>query len=89
MNLEKIRAKLDIIDESLIKLLGKRFRMTQEIGLIKKHQKLLPRDPQREKRQMDRITLLAEKQGVDPSFAQKLLRLIIDEVVKNHQKIIE
>lgn len=81
------RDQLDEIDERVIKLLAERFKITQQIGVFKSEHNLPPADPAREARQLKRIAELANAYGLDPFFAQSLLRLIIDEVVKNHKQI--
>jgi chorismate mutase len=82
-----IRQEIDRIDENLIALLAERFVLTAEVGQIKRQAQLPPIDPIREAAQMHRITNLADEHDLDPVFAQKVLRLIIDEVVRLHQKI--
>ena len=85
--LPELRETLDRIDQSLIELIAERFRITAEVGQLKKSENLPSSDPEREERQMTRISALAEEAGLDPQIARKVLRLLIDEAVKNHNRI--
>lgn len=86
-DLQKLRDQLDDIDAKIIHLLGQRFAVTQQVGELKKHSDMPPVDPSREARQMERISQLAQQAKVNPVLAQAILRLIIDEVVRNHQAL--
>jgi chorismate mutase len=86
-DLQQLRDSLDTIDTALICLLAERFKLTHEVGLYKKERRLPPIDKQREQIQFERITQKAIESGLDPEFARKFLRTIIDEVVKNHQAL--
>lgn len=86
-NLDELRANLDRIDKELVRLLSERFSNTQKVGQYKKAHSLTPIDPVREALQFERIEKLALEAGLDPEFAKKFLRLIIDEVVKNHKAL--
>ena len=86
-DLEELRKELDEIDQKLVKLLAIRFVATKKVGIYKKHNGLPPIDKSREDAQFKRIEGLAEEAGLDPEFAKRFLRLIIDEVVKKHLAI--
>lgn len=87
--LEDLRKSIDNIDAALCALYAERFRITEKVGLYKKLHHLPPIDAARERRQFRAIAVLARRHGLDPAFAQKLLRLTIDEVVQKHTKIME
>lgn len=87
--LEDLRKSLDTIDAALMSLLAERFRVTHKVGLYKKAHGLPAVDQDREAAQFARIEELAKQVGLDPAFAAKALRLIIDEVVANHKVLLD
>ncbi len=82
-----LRVRIDKIDSVLIGHLAERFRFTEQVGYVKAKSGILPIDNAREQAQARRISELAEHEGLNPIFAQKLLKLIIGEVVKRHKEI--
>ena len=86
-DLNDLRESLDNIDHAFIFLLAERFRVTRKIGLYKRELGLPAVDEAREQVQFARIERLARERGLNPEFAAKMLRLIIDEVVNNHEAL--
>lgn len=86
-NLQDLRASIDNLDNAIVFLFAERFRVTQKVGEYKKAHDLPAADVTREAAQMERITRLAEQAQLDPAFARKMLRLVIDEVVANHKAL--
>jgi chorismate mutase len=85
--LEEFRASIDNLDASLVYLLAERFHLTQQVGEFKKTNDLPPSDKAREGEQMARLRQLAQDSNLDPNFAERVIRFIIDEVVRNHERI--
>ncbi len=88
-DLADIRASIDNIDAALVHLLAERFKCTQRVGRLKAEHGLPPADPARESEQIARLRALAEDAHLDPSFAEKFLGFIIDEVIRHHRAIAE
>lgn len=86
-DLQDLRVSLNTIDQAMVCLLAERFHVTQKIGEYKKAHGLPPVDEAREAAQFARIDQLAAEVGLNPEFAKRMLRLIIDEVVQNHKAI--
>lgn len=86
-DLNDLRKSLDNIDNALVYLLAERFRITHKVGLYKRDNQLPPVDESREAAQFERIKNLAEAAELNPEFAQAFLRLIIDEVVREHKQL--
>lgn len=85
--LTTLRTKLDAIDDQLINILAERFELTSQVGEYKAKHHLPAIDLQREAEQFTRISELALAKGLEQDFARSFLRLIIDEVVRNHEAI--
>ena len=80
------RKSIDNIDAALIHMLAERFRITQAVGEYKARTKLPPADPGREQAQIERLRQLAEDSDLDPEFGEKIIRFIIEEVIRHHEK---
>ena len=59
--LAQFRASIDNLDAALIHILAERFRVTQAVGQLKATHDLPPSDPDREKRQIERLRRLADE----------------------------
>jgi chorismate mutase len=86
-DLDDLRRSLDNIDNAIIYLLAERFSLTRKVGEYKRDHKLPPVDLNREEQQFARIKKLATEAKLNEEVATKYLRLIIDEVVKEHTKL--
>ncbi len=80
------RDSIDRLDAILIYTLGERFKHTQSVGKLKAEHDLPPSDPNREAAQIARLEDLAKRADLDPEFAKKFLRFVIDEVIRHHEK---
>lgn len=84
--LQRFRSSIDNIDAALILLLAERFKITEDVGEYKAQQGLPPADPEREKEQIARLRQLASSANLDPTFSDAFLRLVIDEVIRRHER---
>lgn len=82
--LQKLRQEIDAVDEEWLRVLSERFALTRQVGKLKAEGSLPPVDPKREAEQEARLKKLAEDYGVSPALAYDVLRLVIAEVVKEH-----
>ena len=82
--LRECRASIDNIDAALVHLLAERFKITKRVGDHKAATGLPPADPDREAVQIARLRELADAAGLDPTFSEKFLRFIVDEVIRHH-----
>ena len=87
--LERLRASIDNMDAILLHTLAERFKLTQQVGVLKAQHDMPPADKTREARQIERLRQLSETSGLDPAFAEKFLNFIVAEVIRHHEKIRE
>lgn len=80
------RESIDRLDAILIYTLGERFMHTQAVGRLKAEHNLPPSDPTREATQIARLEDLSKRADLDPDFAKKLMRFVIDEVIRHHEQ---
>jgi len=85
--LDALRASIDNIDAALVHLLAERFKITKAVGEHKKNVGLSPADPGREQEQIARLRQLAASAGLDPTFSEQLLRFIVDEVIRDYDRL--
>jgi chorismate mutase len=86
-DLERLRGSIDNLDAAIICLLAERFKITQQVGVLKKVRGLAAADTEREDQQIARLRRLAETANLDPEFAEKWLTFVVSEVVRHHQAI--
>ncbi|MEL6197092.1 MAG: chorismate mutase [Pseudomonadota bacterium] len=84
-----LRHSIDNLDAILVHTLAERFKCTQEVGRLKAAHALPAADPAREAAQIERLERLATESGLDPDFARKVMRFIVDEVIRNHRSFQE
>lgn len=82
--LSAFRHRIDELDDQLIRLLAERFEITKAVGAHKAATGLPAADPAREAEQVARLRDLADEVGMDPTFSEKVFRLIVDEVIRHH-----
>ena len=85
--LSDLRKSIDNLDAVLVHTLAERFRCTQAVGRLKAEHTLPPADPAREARQIERLEQMCGASGLDPEFAKKFMRFIVDEVIRHHQQM--
>mgnify|MGYP003333764258 FL=1 len=87
--LHRLRSSIDNLDAALVHLLAERFKCTEAVGRLKARAAMPPADPAREAVQIARLRSMAESSGLDPHFAEKILNVIIAEVIRNHEQFAE
>ncbi|MCG6882421.1 MAG: chorismate mutase [Silicimonas sp.] len=80
------RASIDRLDAILVYTLAERFKHTQAVGVLKAEHDLPPSDKTREATQIARLEQLAKDADLDPEFAKKFLKFIIQEVIQHHEE---
>ena len=85
--LEELRASIDNLDAALIFVLSERFKQTRKVGELKAKHDLPAADSTREEQQVARLRQLADEAKLDPVFAERFLRFVIDEVIRHHRAV--
>jgi chorismate mutase len=85
--LRRLRDSIDNMDAALVHLLAERFKITQQVGVLKAEHGLPPADPAREAQQIARLRSLAVEARLDPEFAEKFLSFVVAEVVRHHEAL--
>src|SRR5690242_12106691 len=85
--LVSLRTSIDNIDAALVYMLAERFKCTRLVGRLKASRGLPAADPTREIEQIARLRRLAEAANLDPVFAEKFLKFIIEEVIRRHNAV--
>ncbi|OIJ24249.1 chorismate mutase [Nocardioides luteus] len=85
----RLRGSIDNLDAALVHLLAERFKCTEQVGRLKARAGFPPADPNREAVQIERLRRLSDDAGLDPEFAEKILNVIIAEVIRNHRQFVE
>ena len=78
------RASIDRLDAILVYTLAERFKHTQAVGRLKAEHALPASDKSREAAQIERLEWLSKEADLDPEFAKKFLKFIIQEVIQHH-----
>lgn len=76
--LQKLRLKIDIIDEELVKLLAERQTLVKKIGKIKKKQDLKIIDGSREQKKLTHLEKLSQKHNLDGNLVRHLWLTIFE-----------
>lgn len=85
--MEDLRIDIDSIDEKIVALLQQRFEITKKVGEHKAENSIPAIDTGREEDQFKRAEILADEYGLDRDMLKKILRIIIDKVVEDHEEI--
>lgn len=82
--LEKLRTKIDIIDGQTVELLGKRMKIADEIGVLKKKNNVAILQAERWNQILKRMLLEGKNQNLNEEFILRVYRAIHQESI-NHQ----
>ena len=89
MTLEELRIEVDNANKEIIKAISKRFLATREIGKLKAKENLSSVDRNRENIVIKNVRLSAKQNNLNEDMIEKIFRIIMIEVVKEHNKLKE
>ncbi len=85
--LKMLRQQIDIIDEDLLKLLGERMRVAENIGLAKKEKGVTILQTKRWEEIIERATQNGELQGLSKKFMIRYLKAVHQESIDHQNEI--
>ena len=86
--LENLRAQINVIDDQLIGLLGKRMEVADKIGGLKKDQNVAVLQSRRWNEILGNMVLEGSSKGLSEEFVLKMFKAIHQESINHQEKII-
>ncbi|MDC6361337.1 MULTISPECIES: bifunctional 3-deoxy-7-phosphoheptulonate synthase/chorismate mutase type II [Flavobacteriaceae] len=87
-NLSNLRAQIDILDNQLIDLLGKRMKVSDGIGELKKQKNVAVLQSNRWNAILGNMILEGEQRGLSEEFVLRMFKAIHQESINHQEKII-
>ncbi len=85
--LADLRRSVEDLDAAMVLLLAERFRITEEVGILKARAGLAPEDKDRERQMLGRYRLLAEQHRVGEEVVVDVMQRIVHQVKVRHQRL--
>ena len=86
--LSNLRAQIDVIDNQLIETLGKRMKVSDEIGTLKKNKNVAVLQTNRWNAILGNMILEGEQRGLSEEFVLRMFKAIHQESINHQEKII-
>jgi chorismate mutase len=86
--MSKLRANIDVLDANLLELLGKRMKVADEIGQVKKEANVAVLQNSRWLEIQEKMIAEGAKKGLSDEFVVKLIKAIHQESITHQEKII-
>ena len=87
-SLENLRAQINVVDDQLIELLGKRMDVADKIGALKKEQNVAVLQSRRWNEILGNMVLEGNSKGLSEEFVLKMFKAIHQESINHQEKII-
>jgi chorismate mutase len=88
-NLDNLRAQINVVDGQLVDLLGKRMKVADEIGALKKDKNVAVLQSKRWNEILGNMILEGESKGLSEEFVLKMFKAIHQESINHQEKIIK
>ena len=88
-SLETLRAQINVVDDQLIDLMGKRMKVADEIGKLKKQQNVAVLQSRRWNEILGNMILEGEQKGLSEEFVLRMFKAIHQESINHQEKIIK
>lgn len=86
--LDNLRAQIDVVDNQIIALLGKRMKVADGIGTLKKQKNVAVLQSKRWNEILGRMVLEGHDHGLSEEFILKMFKAIHQESINHQEKII-
>jgi chorismate mutase len=86
--LNNLRAQIDVVDNQVIELLGKRMKVADSIGLLKRQKNVAVLQSKRWNEILGKMVLEGEEKGLSEEFILKLFKAIHQESINHQEKVI-
>ena len=86
--LGQFRSELDVLDHTLIEILGRRIEIGRKVGHYKAEHDIPVMQHGRVDHVLDRNAAAGAVVGLDPTFVKRLYQLIIDEMCRVEDEIV-
>lgn len=87
--LSNLRAQIDVLDNQLIEILGKRMKVADGIGQLKKQRNVAVLQSKRWNEILGNMVLEGEEKGLSEEFVLKMFKAIHQESINHQEKIIK
>ena len=87
-SLDNLRAQINVADDQLIELLGKRMKVSDQIGELKKGKNVAVLQSKRWNEILGNMILEGEQRGLSEEFVLKMFKAIHQESINHQEKII-
>jgi chorismate mutase len=84
----KLRATIDVLDANLLELLGKRMKVADEIGQVKKEANVAVLQNKRWNEILGKMILEGEKKGLTEEFILRMFKAIHQESISHQDKVL-
>lgn len=87
--LSNYRAQIDVIDNALIEMLGKRMKVSDQIGALKKQRNVAVLQSKRWNEILGKMVLEGDRVGLSEEFILRIFKAIHQESINHQQKIVQ
>lgn len=77
MNLEDLRKKIDEVDTRIVKLIGERIRLAEEINKVKRKQEKQIEDMEKEEKVLENVKSIAQGENINQKDIENIYRQIV------------
>lgn len=87
-SLNNLRAQINVADDQLVELLGKRMKISEQIGALKKSKNVAVLQSKRWNEILGNMILEGESKGLSEEFVLRIFKAIHQESINHQEKII-